>query len=71
MIEASLRIECCGLIWVLRSKSVEELPSVPNGTQTYAPTSDALMPQYLSVRHRKLGTIILHIPNVHCPYPTA
>jgi hypothetical protein len=36
-IEAGLQVEYCGFIWVLRPKSVEELPSVPNGTRTYAP----------------------------------
>ncbi len=38
-IEAGLQGERCGCMWVLRSKSVEELPlpSVPNGTRTYAP----------------------------------
>jgi len=37
-IEAGLQVEFCGFIWFfLRSKSVEQLPSVPNGTRTYAP----------------------------------
>ena len=34
-VEAGLQVEG-GFMWVLRSKSVEELPSVPNGTRTYA-----------------------------------
>jgi hypothetical protein len=33
-IAAGWQVECCEFIWVLRSKSVEELPSVPNGTRT-------------------------------------
>ncbi len=36
-IEAGLQVECCGFMRVLRPKSVEELPSVPYGTRTYAP----------------------------------
>jgi hypothetical protein len=34
-VEAGLHVEL-GFTWVLRPKSVEELPSVPNGTRTYA-----------------------------------
>ncbi len=62
-IEAGLQVECCGFIWVLRSKSVEELPSVPNGTWTYAPHIRGSA-QYLNVRQRKLGTIIIKTVNI-------
>jgi hypothetical protein len=36
MVEAGLHVER-GFMLVLRSKSVEELPSVPNGTRTCVP----------------------------------
>jgi hypothetical protein len=36
-VEAGLQGDRCGYTWVLRSKSVEDLPSVPTGTRTYAP----------------------------------
>ncbi len=49
-IEAGLRVECYGFIWVLRSKSgLEPLPR----------TSEALTAQYLNVHHCKLGTMII------------
>ncbi len=38
-VEAGLQGERYGYTWVLRSKSVEELPSVPTGIRTYAPIS--------------------------------
>jgi hypothetical protein len=47
-------VSVVGIHGILRSKSVEELPSVPTGTRTYMPrTSEALMAQYLNVRQRK------------------
>ncbi len=59
-IEAGLQGERCrSNCSVLRSNSVEELPSVPNRTWTYAPTSEALTAQNLNVRQRKWGTIII------------
>jgi hypothetical protein len=36
-VEAGLQGERCRCMLVLRSKSVEEIPSVPTGTRTYAP----------------------------------
>jgi hypothetical protein len=52
---------------VIRSKSVEELPSVPNGTRTPMPCiSEALTALYLNVRQRKLGTIIT--VKYSCPF---
>ncbi len=62
-VEAGLHVER-GFILVLRSKSVEELPSVPNGTRTYALHIEALTAQYLNVRQRKLGTIIIHTVHI-------
>ncbi len=52
----------CGVLWIylgFKVKVSRGINQCPNGTQTSASTSNALMPQYLSVRQRKLGTIII------------
>jgi hypothetical protein len=46
-------VSVVGIRGILRSKSVEDLPSVPTGTRTHARTSEALMAQYLNVHQRK------------------
>jgi hypothetical protein len=53
-VEAGLQIERCGFMWVLRSKSVDPMPC----------TSEALTAQYLNVRQRKLGTIIIQTVHI-------
>jgi hypothetical protein len=65
--EGGLKLVCMlsvGFMLVLRSKSVEESPSFPKGTRTYALKSEALTAQYLNVRQRKLGTIIIQTVHI-------
>jgi hypothetical protein len=65
--EEGLKLVCMlsvGFMSVLRSKSVEELPSVPNRTRTYALHIRGSTAQYLNVRKRKLGTIIIQTVHI-------
>ena len=67
-LEVGLKWACwlCAKIYFgsLRSKSVEKLPNVPPaGLEAMPHVTVALTAQYLNVRQRKLGTII--IKNVH------
>jgi hypothetical protein len=62
-VEAGLHVER-GFMLVFRSKSVEELPSVPNGTRTYALHIRGSNGQFLHVRQRKLGTIIIQTVHI-------
>jgi hypothetical protein len=62
-VEAGLHVER-GFMLVSRSKSEEELPSVSNGLEPMLCTSEALTAQYLNVRQRKLGTIIIQTVHV-------
>jgi len=59
-IEEKSCCDCCGL------KSVEELCLLPTGLELMPHTSVALTAQYLNVRPRELGTII--IPTVSISY---
>jgi hypothetical protein len=64
-VEAGLHVErgICGML-VMRSKSVEELPVSPTGLEPMPCTSEALTAQYLNVRQRKLGTIIIQTVHI-------
>ena len=54
-----LLVVCCDLD-LLRSKSVEKLPNFPPaGLEPMPHVTVALTAQYLNVRQRKLGTIII------------
>jgi hypothetical protein len=50
--------DCCGL------KSVEELTIPPTGLEPMPHTSVALTAQYLNVRQRKIGTIIVQTVHI-------
>jgi hypothetical protein len=61
-IEVSLLVVCWDFYFgSLRSKSVEKLPNFPPvGLEPMPLVTVALTAQYLNVRQRKLGTIIIH-----------
>ncbi len=61
-VEAGLHVERGFMLVFLRLKSVEELPSSQRDSMPC--TSEALTAQYLNVRQRKLGTIIIQIVHI-------
>ncbi len=62
-VEAGLHVEY-GFMLVLRSKSVEESPSVPNGTHTYALHIRGSNSPVFECRQHKLGTIIIQTVHI-------
>ncbi len=55
-----LLVVCLDCVGLLRSKSVEKLPNFPPaGLEPMPHATVALAAQYLNVRQRKLGTIII------------
>jgi hypothetical protein len=62
------RIECWGLIWIYKINVSTGrrgiYPVSPTGLEPMLCTSEALMAQYLNVRHRKLGTFIIQTVHI-------